>query len=140
MKYMIHAALRDDISEGWVWIDGLPSRTIVRIINEENGKSVYCEALAIDDNFLRSYNCAGRVTIDKIAKTLVLSEWYRRTLGNVETQRQYDLSVSIRDNMCGQLLASLDHPQIVVRLAMRLAILSVSLGIVGVLLGAISLL
>ena len=57
----IFAALRDHINEGSVWlqITALPARSIVKITNIESGKSIYCEALQIDPNFLAEYNKKG---------------------------------------------------------------------------------
>lgn len=58
MEYRVLAAIRDDLNQGWVWVtnSGLDSRSVVKITNKKNGKSVYCECLEIDDNYLLNYN------------------------------------------------------------------------------------
>ncbi len=57
MPYKVYAALKDDINSGWVWVGGFDGtqRSIIKIKNEENGKSVYCEFLKIDENFKKQY-------------------------------------------------------------------------------------
>jgi hypothetical protein len=59
----IYACLDDDISEGFVWLkrSGLAPRSVVKITNPEGGRSVFCEALQLEDNFLREYNKAPRL-------------------------------------------------------------------------------
>ena len=47
---ILYVALREDVQHGWVWLDdsSLRMRSIIKIKNTENGKSIYCEALQID--------------------------------------------------------------------------------------------
>lgn len=137
----VYAAQREDMNEGWVWLKklGLPQRSIVRIKNTENGRTVCCEALQIDENFLREYNQPPRKEITDPDKSLVMNAWYRIRLGGLLTETDYRLEVSQANNLCGKLRASLRHPQIVVRLATGLGIISVALGLLGVVVGAFSL-
>jgi hypothetical protein len=139
MKYTVFAATPEDINSGWVWLGSptLPSRIVVRITNKKAGKSVYCEALQIDDNFLNIYNVSGRIPICKPDEALVANAWYRKRLGPVETQSAYELEVEFVDNFRGRLRSCLQHPQTVIRLATWLGIMSVGLGILGVVLGLI---
>ena len=53
----IFASLREDAQQGWVWLQNsnFPARSIVKITNPKNKKSIYCESLQIDNNFLRLY-------------------------------------------------------------------------------------
>lgn len=55
MPYKIYAALMDDINSGWVWVGGFSGeqRSIVKLKNKSNDRSVFCEALRIDKNFLK---------------------------------------------------------------------------------------
>ncbi len=128
----VYAALRDDVGEGHVWFQrpGLPERCVVKITNK--GRSVYCEALQIEKNFLEAYNQSPRVTIDNPASSIVMSYWYRAHLGGLETQKSYPLTVKVAKPLWGQLRACMQHPHLVVRVAVWLGILSVVLGVVGV--------
>ena len=61
-NYIARAALRDEANEGWIWVDGLPSRTIVKVTNWESRswsirqrRSVVCEVREIDDVILRRH-------------------------------------------------------------------------------------
>lgn len=135
----VFAALRDDISQGWVWLDrdGLPPRSTVCIRNRTNAKAVYCEALQIDKNFLSVYNQPPRLTITDPRNSIVIGAWYRAKLG-VATQADHDLEVRPSSGWWGCFRACAHHPQIVVRIAIWLAAWSVVLGLIGVLLGIIS--
>jgi hypothetical protein len=137
----IYACLSNDISEGFVWLlkPGLSARSIVRITNPDNGRSVFCEALQIDQNFLREYNSSqSRALIDRPDSSLVIGAWYRARLG-LDTRRDYPLGVAAAESWLGKLRACMEHPQSVVRVAAWLGIISVALGLTGVALGIISL-
>jgi len=138
MKLRVFASLAEDINNGWVWVPEklVGERTIVRIENRESGKAVYCEALQIGRNYLKRYNTNDRTyRIGDKGASIVMSEWYRKKLGIKETRTDIEFDVTEKDYLWGHLMASLHHPQIVVRLAMKLAILSVILGLIGVFLG-----
>ncbi len=132
----IYAARRDDVNEGFVWLKrpGLPSRSIVRIKNPASGKRVYCEALQIDENFLREYNRPPRLAIHSPESAVVMSGWFRTRLGNLATQQDYPLDVVVCGSWWAKLRACMHHPQIVVRVAVWLGVLSVGLGVLGVIL------
>lgn len=138
----IYASLDDDIGEGFVWLRraGLPTRGIVKITHPDSGRSVFCEALQFEDNFLRNYNQSPRFRIDNPESSLVMSGWYRARLGDLQTQWEYPLEITQADSWWGKIRACMHHPQVVVRVAVWLGLLSVVLGVVGVLLGGISLL
>ena len=145
MKFTIYAAKIEDISQGWVWLgveDKLAQRSIIRLSTSIDGnrKSVYSEALKIDDNFLRDYNQqgGGRIAIGNPRAALVISEWYRSRLG-LQTRTDVEIDWKAADNFWGQVRACLDHPQIVVRLPTWLGVLGTILGIVGIILGAVPL-
>ena len=137
----IYAAPEDIIGEGFVWIvkADLPARSIVKITNPSCNRSVFCEALQIEKNFLASYNQNSRLTITCPASSIVMSAWYRARLGGLETQQDYLLEISAANNYWGKLLACMHHPQIVVRVAVWLGVISVALGVAGVFLGVISI-
>ena len=59
-KYKLYAALHEDMAEGFVWLEEKQptARCIVKITYSQNrpSRSVFCEALQIEPNFLRRYN------------------------------------------------------------------------------------
>jgi hypothetical protein len=142
-KYSIYAALREDVNSGWIWtnVPDFRQRSVVCLQNPKTRKKVYCEILRIDKNFLKYYNDkdGGRLTINNDFPTLVMNEWYRTLLGDLTTRSEYELQISDSDNLKGRLMASVHHPQIVVRVAFWLGVISVILGVVGLGLGIISL-
>ena len=132
--YKVLAATRTDMNEGWVWLsehDFVP-RSIVRIKNRSNRAVVYCEALEIDDNFIEEYNQPPRVGISRDEKTIIMNGWYRNRLGGIETKNNYALEISAANGWWGKFRASTGHPQVVVRLATWLGVISVALGIVSI--------
>ena len=137
----VYASLDDDISEGFVWLQKpeLPARCVVKIESPDGRYVVYCEALQIEANFLKQYNQTPRYDILAPASAIVLSSWYRAKLGQLETQEEYQLEITRADNWWGRLRACMQHPQIVVRVAAWLGVVSVALGALGVLLGVVSL-
>jgi hypothetical protein len=134
MKLKVFASLAEDINNGWVWLPEslVGERTVIRIKNKKSGKVAYCEALQIGKNYLKRYNTNDRThRINDEKASITMSEWYRKKLGITNTQEEIEFEVVTRDNPWGHLRASLHHPQIVVRLAMELAIISVVLGVIG---------
>ena len=134
MRYKIFAALHDELNAGLIWVGSpvLPSRCVVKVRNPKNRKKVYCEALQIDDNFSTKYNADNRYHLKGTPPDLVINSWYRKRLGDFPTQSCQELEITRADNLWGKLWACLHHPQVVVRLATHLALLSVTLGIISV--------
>lgn len=131
--YKVLAATRADMNEGWVWLSGhnFAQRSIIKIRSKSNNMVVYCEALKIDNNFIKEYNQSLRVHINGSENTIVINGWYRNLLGRIETQQNHDLEISQANGFWGKLRASTGHPQVVVRLATWLAVISVFLGFLG---------
>jgi len=100
----VYAALRDDVSEGHVWLEkpGLPARCVVTITNTQNGRTVYCESFQFEKNFLSEYNQSPRIKIDSPASSIVMSYWYRAHLGGLETHKVYPLDVEGCETDLGQ--------------------------------------
>lgn len=136
----VYAAMRDDISEAHVWLGkvGLPPRCVIAITNTQNRRTVYCESFQFEKNFLNEYNQSPRFTIDTPASSVVMSYWYRVLLGGLETQQAYALDVKAAMPIWGHLRACMQHPQAVVRVAVWLGLLSVGLGLLGVILAVYS--
>jgi len=162
--FTIYAALKEDINSGWVWTvldPNVRQRSIVKITCPTTKKSVYCEALAIENNYLDDYN--GRHTTLKIPlkkekdrwdeevrryvpkydrlNPISMNEWYRNKLGGerpLKTQVVCFFEMSVRNDWWGRFQATRQHAQVSVRLSAWLGLLGLGLGIVGVLLGVIA--
>jgi hypothetical protein len=139
MEYRVLAAIHDELNQGWVWVSnsGLESRSVVKITNKKNNKAIYCECLAIDENYRSIYNKPPREEIDVSKNTITINEWYRRKLGDITTKTVHELEIKAANGLWGKLRANFQHPQNVVRMATWLAIISVVLGVIGVVLGVI---
>ena len=133
MEYRVLASLREDLNQGWVWLtnSGLGSRSVVKITNKKNEKSIYCECLEIDDNYLFVYNNRPREDIDATKPTITVSSWYRMKLGGIGTKTKHELEVRVANSWWGKIRANLQHPQVAVRVATWLGIISIALGVVG---------
>jgi hypothetical protein len=142
--YKVFAALKEDSNEGWIWLrqPSVPQRSVVKITNCGNGKSIYCEALQFDKNFLRYYNQSGgsRIPITDPDHSIVINKWYRSRLGDFATQSEQNLHIVAQDHWWGRCWACLHHPQVGLRLATWLGVLGFVLGVVGVILGVLSVL
>ncbi|MEZ8097228.1 hypothetical protein ACED51_24285 [Photobacterium swingsii] len=132
--------MRSDINDGFVWVarKNFKPRSIIKIKNKDNGKVVYCEYLEVDQNFLNDYNKKPRLTINPNEDLIVISEWYRKKLGDIPTKQEVDLDINEVDSHWAKFRTCINHPQIVVRLSSWLAVISVCLGIVSFILGVIS--
>jgi hypothetical protein len=147
-SYRIYAALHEDIAEGFVWLKDadLPARRIVRIVRKGSGprKSVFCEALQLEKNFLTRYNneAERRCKIEggDEPSALVINHWYRTKLGKpglpLETKNDYQLEITSANSLRGRICACMQHPQVVVRVATWLGVIGVALGLLGLGFGA----
>lgn len=132
--YKVLASKYEDMNQGWVWIKGgkFPPRSIIKVTNNKNNKSIFCEYLEIDTNFINKYNQPGRLSIDSNENTIVLNAWYRNKLGAIETKINHDLQIKESNNWNGKFHASIQHPQVIVRLATHLASISIMLGLLSI--------
>lgn len=137
-KLKVYAALREDIQQGWVWIDISTSSRIVKITNKSSKKVIYCEVLSIDDNFKNKYGEQGSGRKEIGNNVIVISEWYRKKL-KAEKNSDLDFKVEECDSWCGSFKSCLDHPQAAIRLATKLGATSLVLGALSLLLGAWSI-
>ncbi len=137
--YTIFAAMRDETNEAWIWFSNprLGTRTVVKVHNPKTGRVVFCESRKIDLNFLAQYNERPHTQeIRNPDEALVISEWYRDALGGFSTTCNSGHQVSLgvtRARIPGwrSLRASCHHPDIAVRLGVRLGALGIGLGLVG---------
>ena len=157
-EYIIRAALHDETNEGWVWTWDHPSRTMVRVTGPDGVRKIYCLARQIDPNFLNIYNQSPeekerlkkegkrhRLNIDEKNRppTVVMGQWYRDALGILDTTNERNSHRRVRltidtygggiKSILGPLFAASHHPDIVVRLGVRLGVLGAWLGITGIL-------
>ena len=142
MKLTVYATLKDDLGEGFVWLKdpALPPRCVVKMTNPVTKQSVFVEALQIEDNFLCLYKESPRTkNIIKPNESIVISGWYRARLGDISTQEECDLDIKKANGYYGKIRMCMYHPQTVVRVAVWLGILSSVLGLVGVVIGLITL-
>lgn len=140
MGYYVLASLAEDINSGWCWIkdSNFSNRSLVQIKNNDNGKSIVCEALSVDPNFENTYKSRTSSKINESIldkqNTVLMNAWYREKLGIYKTQCEYNLQVGVVTKWCiyKRIKACTTHPQVAVRL-------STWLGVAGVFLGAVSL-
>jgi hypothetical protein len=134
MKLRVFASLVEDLNQGWVWLPEktVSERAVVKIKNLDSGKVIYCEALQLGENYLHRYNTNDRTfKITDKNSTIVANEWYRRKLQIENTYDSVEFDISKCENPYGHLRACLDNPQIVIRLATELGIISVILGLIS---------
>jgi len=134
MEYNVLASLRDELNQGWVWVtnSGLESRSVVKITNSRNNRSIFCECLEIEDNYIFAYNNPPRISINKDEPTITINSWYRKKLGGIETKTIHELEIRSANGWYGRLRANIGHPQVVVRMAVWLSLISLGLGVLGV--------
>src|SRR5580698_3142744 len=124
--YVVHSSLHDDINEGWVWIRDLKNeldgkRRLIRV-TAGTGKSIFCEALYADDWYMEKWIERWKNINEKVpaadANLAFISSWYRRRLG-IGMGNQ-SLTIEYRQAprpLLWQLYVCLEHPQVVVLLA-----------------------
>lgn len=139
-QFIVRASLHEEANAGWVWLDGFPSRSLVKITHVATGRRVICEARRFDANFLQKYNHDPRIAIDPLKRghTIVMSQWYRDALSGFPTTAPdhqtglVELSISrCRCPKWAGIRAASQHPDMVARIGTRLGILGAWLGIVG---------
>jgi len=109
--YKVLAAIHTDMNDGWVWLTAavFVPRSIIKITNKANDRSVYCECLAIDDNFINEYNQSLRVNIDRNENTIVMNGWYMKRLGAISTKESHDLNIVSANSLWGKFRACWRH-------------------------------
>jgi len=141
MIFKIYPALHEDINSGWVWLGKreCSQRAVVKIKNRVAKKSIYCEALEIDGNFVKKYKEKTGKLIDSPENVLIINEWYRKRLGNLELKQEYDLEIYYEVDFPGRVRAVMQHPQEAIRIASWLALASILIGVFGLAISLISL-
>jgi hypothetical protein len=144
-KFYIQAALHDESSSGWIWASqpGLLARSLVKITNKRNNKSIICEYREIDQYFAKTYNQAsdekGAEGLQSDKKPIVISLWYRHALG-IGSERIYEeLSIDPVSSILSTIRAGSQHPDQMVRLATGLGMVGVWLGLDSIAFSLLSL-
>ncbi|MBD3843599.1 MAG: hypothetical protein IE909_17320 [Campylobacterales bacterium] len=138
MKYTFYASLHEDIDSGSIWISNYSGkcRAIVKIKHLDNKKSVYCEALKIENNFLNRYNGGNRKELKSDVQAIVANQWYRTKLGIASTGNEESIEIKeINNKLCiiyATIRACLQHPQLIIRLSTTLGLLGVALGVISI--------
>lgn len=135
INYLVRAALAEDIKAPYLWLSIMPcdSQVIVKIVNKKATKTIWCEIIEASDNFIERYNNNPRTkNISKNIPCLVANEWYRKKLKiNKNDYAEFEIKTSKLPQFIQQLMASYNHPDNTVRLAIYLAIWSLVLGVIS---------
>ncbi len=143
--YTVYSSLKEDINSPTVWLmeSGLDSRDLIFMKSKKKRKRVWVDAQIVDDNFFRNYN--ERKTTKKLIKNqrvIIANEWYRQRLG-IKKGENVDLDIKqIKFSFMRpfrQMQAALHHPDNAMRISADIAIVSLFLGVLGLILGIISL-
>lgn len=141
-NYKILAALHEEAKEGWVWLPLDPdlATEYTHIRNPRNGRSIVCERRTADENFAGVYkSSASTIGLPESGKFIAMNAWYREQLGIFDTKAELPLEVKNASGWWASYRAFRLHPSPVIRINILLASISLILGIVGFLEGALSL-
>ncbi len=155
MKYKIYPCLISDIDQSNVWVSGvITSRTELSIKNPKNGKKIVCDGMNIDADYIRRYD--GRFDnhknkpskyhkiVEKRNAVVTMSAWYRDKLeiGKTEIDSAANVELEIKTvskwRFGNRIKACMQHPQVAIRMATWIGIISTLLGVVSVLCGFLS--
>lgn len=144
MKFRVHTALHEETSSGWIWAScpQVRARSIVRITNVNNKRSVHCEYREIDRFFLDRFNrgkpdTASEMTMEE--NPIVISLWYRNALGIPGIGRNVDIDLNPEKcQLLGILRSGSQHPDVITRLATRLGVVSIWLGVTSIVVSLLS--
>jgi len=141
-SYKIYVALDTEKKEGWVWLpfDAGLSADFVAIRNPTNGWKIVCERRTVDENFRDVYNSTGStIHLPEGGRFIVMNAWYRQRLGILDTKPDVSLEVSNSRGWLAMYRASRQHPNPAIRMSISLAVLSIFLGLAGLIEGIIAL-
>jgi len=140
MKYNQFISRHEDIEAGQIWLYPycLRRREVVKVTCSLTQRSIYCEALEIDEDFRWVYERFVEEKLPQLGSSnvVVMNRWYRDKLGLESPAKVKEVDLEINRAPCGLALyfsvrACLMHPQIVVRVATLLGLLGVLLGLIG---------
>jgi hypothetical protein len=141
-SYRTLASLKEDINSPTIWVkdEHIKSRTLAQI-SSDVGKSIWVEIQAVDDNYIKNYNNNPNTrNIKDNEQVITANQWYRDHLGLSKNQPHNLKIAPIRCNFLfplRQMQAALKHPDSSIRICADLAIVSVFLGLLGLLIGIV---
>jgi hypothetical protein len=144
MNFRVHTALHEETNNGWIWASypQLQARSVVQITNLATKRSVHCEYREIDKFFLKRFNqskpdAANQMTMEE--NPMAISLWYRNALGIQGIGMDVDLELNAeRFKLLGIVRSGSQHPDMISRLATRLGVLGVWLGITSIVVSLLS--
>jgi hypothetical protein len=138
--FLILAALDTETREGWVWLP-LPSKWAADVVSiKHDSHSVICERRVVDENFRRLYESETRATLPTNESFIVINAWYRQRLGINSARVKVSLEIREERGLWEKHVSVFwHHPSAIVRSNIQVALVSIGLGIVGLVLGIVSL-
>lgn len=140
--YKVFAALHSEARDGWVWLPSTANLAgaVIRIRNPRNNRSIVCERRSVDTNFRQTYGAGGgTLPLPDGGGFVVISDWYRRLLGILDTKIDIPLEIEDADGIWAKYVSLfIQHPSPVVRTSIVLALVSFALGVSGLALGILS--
>jgi hypothetical protein len=149
--YRVYPSLFEEMNEGYVWINEpeLRSRQVVKITNVSKEKSIYCETRTIDKGFKKNYQKKNTTIEDEEIENIlsdgenqiVISQWYRDDL-DIDIEDDVDLKIE-KTRWYGVLAnywASIQHPNVVSRIATRISVWGLILAILSLVVGIVPML
>jgi hypothetical protein len=128
--YRVFAALHDEAREGWVWLPSTPILVAghIRIRNPRNGRTIVCEMRVADANFRKVYGGQGATFhLPGAGDFIVISDWYRRLLGILDTQNHIPLEIEDANSWwLRYVVAFVRHPSPAIRTSIVLGLISLA--------------
>lgn len=128
-KHKVFAALHTEVRRGCVWNNEGYTNRLIKI--KHKSKSIVVSNRRIDKNFECVYNKEKTFTLT--GNAIVIDEYYRVKLGNLDTQKEYDLEIKpIKScDLCSNLKYLNEHPDDVVRITYYFTWFGIVLGIIS---------
>jgi hypothetical protein len=137
--FLILAALDSETKEGWVWLPLSSKWTTDAVSIKHHDHSVICERRVVDKNFRRLYETETGATLPTDDNFIVINAWYRQRLGINDTKVKLPLEIREEPGLCAKHISVFwQHPNALVRTNILIALVSIGLGILGVVLGIVS--
>lgn len=143
-EFLILPARKEDIEQGYIWIKNseIEIRTLVKINNIESKKTIYCEALNADVYYLNGIK-NKKIDEDNRPDTSIIfmNAWYRNQLKIIEHKRYFLLIEPIKKwpfTWFALYKYYCLHPNSAYRFATTISIVSLVVGLIGLLTGVFS--
>lgn len=136
------AIFRPEVIIGKNVVNGLNTRDCAIIINNKKKTSVTAYVVIADENiqFQYSFPDTGRKIIEHGLNKIIILNQYQRDRLCVETYKEYDFTIIKTKNPFRHISALVKQPDIYLKLAIIIAIVSLIIGLTGVILSIASFL